>query len=84
MLVGWRRPTQTFFAGKTDFTKFNKTVFFPNTLKQKLKRKVFFFPLYLLVKDQVWSKVQHGTVGECVGPPAQGENHDAHPGQLDH
>lgn len=45
---------------------------------------VCFFSLHLLIKDQVWSKVEHGAVGECVGPPAQGEHHHPHPRQLDH
>lgn len=41
-------------------------------------------PRDLLIEDQVWSEVQHGAVGEGVGPPAQSEHHHAHPGQLNH
>lgn len=33
----------------------------------------------LLIEDQVWSKVEHGAVGESVGPPAQSEHHHPHP-----
>ena len=38
----------------------------------------------ILIKDQVWSKVQHGAISERVRPPSQGKYHHPHPRRLDH
>lgn len=37
-----------------------------------------------LIENKVRGKVEQRAVGEGVGPPAQGEHHHPHPGQLDH
>ena len=42
------------------------------------------FSCDILIKDQVWSKVQHGAISECVRPPPEGEHHHPHPRRLDH
>ncbi len=55
-----------------------------SSIEVKKKKNLQKWKSDLLIEDQVWGKVEHGAVSECVGPPAQSEHHHPHPWQLNH